>query len=429
MNLRQLLLFSIIVFSCFVPTTQANAQFWKNWFHKEEKRHFPPKAKKKSEETPAVSKKKRKVVEYPASKIKSRYRVDILVPLFLDDLVKGGKAIKGRLPESTLTGVNFYEGVKLAADTLSALGYHIDLYIHDISDKKTSAEALIKDGTLLNADLIIGDVQSNQIPALASFAKENEINFISAVSPSDAEINNNLFFTMLQPTLQKHVERINAAALKKFPKRDVLLLYRTNNPVDSLAAFYALQDEDRDFKRVLLNRSLPFNEVSRLIDSNSINVMVIPILDNDYAESILQQLSLSFPAYQFEVYGMPSWKYINSLRKADAYPNIAVYFTSPFYYDMTTPAAQSLAGRYRKQFEGRMSEMVFRGYETFYWFSYLLNRYGTVYNTRQSDHSAAPFTKFEIKLQWNKQQEMLYNENEHLDLYRFQSGSFLIQSL
>jgi len=126
---------------------------------------------------------------------------------------------------------------------------------------------------------------------------------------------------------------------------------------------------------------------------------------------------------------MPSWKYINSLRKADAYPNIAVYFTSPFYYDMTTPAAQSLASRYRKQFDGRMSEMVFRGYETFYWYAYLLNRYGTVYNTRQSDNSAAPFTKFEIKLQWNKQQEMLYNENERLDLYRFQSGSFLIQSL
>ncbi len=73
--------------------------------------------------------------------------------------------------------------------------------------------------------------------------------------------------------------------------------------------------------------------------------------------------------------------------------------------------------------------MVFRGYETFYWYAYLLNRYGTVYNTRQSDNSAAPFTKFDIKLQWNKQQEMLYNENERLDLYRFQSGSFLIQSL
>ena len=67
--------------------------------------------------------------------------------------------------------------------------------------------------------------------------------------------------------------------------------------------------------------------------------------------------------------------------------------------------------------------------EALYWYAYLLQKYGTVYNARLSDNATAPFTKFEVKPQWDAQPNLLYNENEHLYLYRYQSGSFLVNSL
>ncbi len=52
----------------------------------------------------------------------------------------------------------------------------------------------------------------------------------------------------------------------------------------------------------------------KLIDTAKPNVIIIPILDNDHADSILKALSTYFPATHFEVYGMPSWNNIASLQ-------------------------------------------------------------------------------------------------------------------
>lgn len=425
----------LFILSCILlgAPQQSKAQFWKKLFGTEEKKKSKKKPATKPKEKPAVEagKKKRKTLEYPASKVKTRYRIDVLVPLYLDELVQNNKVtFKDRkVPEKAVTGLSFYEGIKLASDTLTALGYNADIFIHDITQKGLSPEELVKSSALNESDLIIGALQSSQIKEIADFAKKNQINFISAISPSAADVKDNLYFTMLQPTLEKHCERIKEAAVKKHGNKNILLLYRTNNSVDSVAAGYTLQNDEKTFHKILWNKAPKRSELEHLFDSSKENVIIMPVVDNSFAESIVQQLSSWFPEHRFEIYGMPSWKFISTLRKSEAYPNIAVYFTSPFYYDLTTSAAQTLASNHRKQFGGRMGEMVFRGYEVLCWYAYLLQRYGTIYNARQSDNKAAPFTKFEIKPQWNQQQHFLYQENEHLYIYRYQSGSFVVNAL
>ena len=428
MKLRSAFIF-LALFMFAIPE-QTHAQFWKKWFKKEERRKPKTIQKHKEKHPETTSKKKRKNLEYPHSKIKSRYRIDVMVPLYLDEIVKNNKVVyKDKLPEKAVTGVNFYEGIKLAADTLTNLGYHVDIFIHDVTQKGLSPEELVQGNVLSESDLLIGALQSSQIPVVAKFAKQNNVNFISVISPSDADIKDNMFFTMLQPTLEKHCERIKEAAFRKYSDQNIFLFYRTNNSVDSVAASYFLSDDEQTFRKVSLNKPLQKNQVKPLFDSTERNVILIPVVDNNYAETVLQQLYSWFPQYKFEVFGMPSWKFINSLRKTDAYPNVGVNFTSPFYYDLTTSSAQALAASYKKQFSGRLGEMTFRGYEVLYWYAYLLQKYGTVYNSRQRDNAAATFTKFDIRPQWNKQQDFLYNENEHLYLYRYQSGSFFINNL
>lgn len=427
--------FFLFILSCILlgAPQQSKAQFWKKLFGTEEKKKSKGKPATKPKEKPSTeaTRKKRKTLEYPASKVKTRYRIDILVPLYLDELVENNKVtFKDRkVPEKAITGLSFYEGIQLASDTLTTLGYNADIFIHDITQKGLSTEELVKGSVLKESDLIIGALQSGQIKDIAEFAKKNQINFISAISPSDAGIKDNLYFTMLQPTLEKHCERIKDAAFRKHGNKNTLLLYRTSNSVDSVAAGYTLQNDEKTFQKILWNKTPRKSEIEPFLDSTKENVIIMPAVDNSFAESVLQQLSSWFPEHRFEVYGMPSWKFISTLKKPDAYPNIGVHFTSPFYYDLTTSAAQTLAASHKKQFGGRMGEMVFRGYEVLCWYAYLLQRYGTIYNARQSDNKAAPFTKFEIKPQWNQQQNFLYHENENLYIYRYQSGSFVVNPL
>jgi hypothetical protein len=118
---------------------------------------------------------------------------------------------------------------------------------------------------------------------------------------------------------------------------------------------------------------------------------------------------------------------MSSLKKAGPYPNMAIYVSTPFHYDASTPAAQSLAARYKKAFNvGRPPEMVYRGYETLYWFSFLLDKYGTIFNTKIGDNVVAPFTKFDIKAKWDKENNLFYLENLHLYWYRYLDGSFTV---
>jgi hypothetical protein len=44
-----------------------------------------------------------------------------------------------------------------------------------------------------------------------------------------------------------------------------------------------------------------------------------------------------------------------------------------------------------------------------------------------SDNGAAPFTRFEIKPQWTTDNDLLYNENMHVYLYRYQGGSYMVE--
>jgi hypothetical protein len=427
MNRCKIFLFLLLISN--LAARNADAQIWKKWFEKEEKRKPRPKPvqpQKKPVEIPKVKKKTQ--VEFPPTKIKTRYRIDVLLPLHLDELVKDNKPqFKDKLPEKYSSSLGFYQGVKLAADTLSSLGYHADVYIHDISENGSSPDSLIQAGLLAETDLIIGALQTYQLPSMAAFAKKNGVNFISVLSPSDADIKNNQFLTVFLPTLKTHVEKIKGAMLKQYPEKKITTLYRTNNSLDSQAYVFSAINEDKRFSKFVHNSWLKKEQLERIFDSTTINVVYIPIVDYNYAESIFQQLNLWFPRYKFEIFGMPSWKSINSIRKTESIPDIAVTYSNPFNYNIASSFTQSINSEYKKEFGGKPNEMVYRGYEILLWYAYLLQKYGTVFNTKVNDVNPSLFTKFEVKLQWSKTQDFLYNENEHVFLYRYQGGSFFVE--
>lgn len=410
----------------------ADAQFFKRLFgggKKPKKVEAPTQVKKKPVTKPKPSPvAKKKEPDYPETKKKLIYRVDVFAHLYLDELVKDGKpAYKGKLPDKATAGLDFYEGIKLATDTLNERGYTMEVFVHDVTSPNEAPAALIASNKLDSTDLIIGAVNTALVPTLADFAAKKKINFVSALSPSDAGIKNNPYFILLQPTLQTHCEWISQAVASKYKNATPVLFFRTSISVDSSALAY-LNLTEGAVKKVLCN-TLPSKEKLRpLFDSTRKNVVIAAILDATYAESLLEQLHSMFPEYDFEVYGMPSWKGMAGLKKADAFPNVAAYISAPYYFDISTPIGQSIATNYKRDAGGsKPGDMVFRGYETMYWYAYLLYKYGTIFNEKFSDNAAAPFTRFEIKLKKDKNDKVLYQENKHILLYRYQSSSFMVE--
>jgi ABC-type branched-subunit amino acid transport system substrate-binding protein len=387
-------------------------------------------AREPRREEPKPKPKKKFEVEYPRTTMKDVYRIDILVPLYLDELVKNNKpAYKGKVPEKAASGLDFYQGISLAVDTLNYKGYKLDVHVHDITGATGNIKALIAKGTLDSSDLIIGAVQSSDIAPVAAIAEKRNINFISALSPSDAGVTNNPFFTLIQPRLQTHCEWIMRKIAEKYHKEQITVLYRTTVPADENAFSYITNIlEENNLRKVNCSKEPDSAQLAKAFDSTELNVVIMPVVDDKYAESLIKRLYAYFPGYKFAVYGMPSWKTMSGIRKPESFPNVAVYFTAPFYFDPTTSGSMLLYTSYQNKFNGKPGEMVYRGFETLYWYATLLRDHGTVFNPEMKNNDKAPFTKFEIKTNIDKKKEVvLFNENQHLYLYRYQSSSYMIE--
>jgi hypothetical protein len=367
---------------------------------------------------------------YPESKIKSRYRIDIIIPLYLDELVQDNKlTFTGKIPDKAQAGINFYQGIKLAADTLKTIGYTADIYVHDLNATCVSLDQLIASDSFGNSDLIIGFVPAQQVTALATYAAKKQINFVSAFSPSDANIHDNPYFILLNPTLQTNCASIVKSALKLQPNGRILLYKHSRSSNDSNAYNYIVdQSKASDFTEVDCNQLPDSATLASLLDNINTNIILMPILDVAYADKLVQQLHRSFPKYKFEIFGMPSWKSLTTNRRMmDWGGHIGINITQAYYFDPSVSVGQQFATAYRNAYGTQASEIAFRGFELVYWMTDLLQKYGTLFNDKTEDDGMAIFTRFDLKPKLDKAQRFLYIENKHLYLYHYQAGATLVQ--
>lgn len=425
--MRKLFFFLAILTLSSSAALPVQAQFWKKIFGSKEDRHQTKDDEERAEEDRPSRKEPSLIFRYPESEKKDRYRIDLLLPLHLDEMVEGDRPqFRGRVPEKISSAMEFYQGAKIAADSLGSMGLSLDIHVQDIASGNTPPHALIESAGLDTSALIVGFVQSTHIDPLARFSRERNINFVSALSPSDAGVIENPFFTLIQPTLKTHCEELAARMKRSHRKLSPILYYRTSRPVDKEAQRYLTGALPHSTRRVQVNQMPAIQELEPLLDPQSVNVMVMGIMDPSYAESLMRQLSDSFPDYDFEVYGMPSWKGMNSLKQANAYPNLAINMTSPFHYDTSTPLAIEIARKYQDQFGGIPSEFVFRGYELVFWFGQLLNKYGSVYNSQVQDKQESPITGFDLRLNKDDLGKPIYVENKKLYLFRYQGSTYTV---
>jgi hypothetical protein len=420
----------LIVLACsFCSAPAAHAQFWKKIFKKEHRKKDKEREKHKKEQAPAhIFSPKKETPQYPSPVKKGTYRIDVLLPLHLNQLVQNGKAVYKRQPDYVLPTIHFYEGLKIAADTLNGLGYKIDLYVHDITDPADNIPHLLSDTSFAHTDLVIGLLQSENIPAIAAFAKANHVNFLSALSPSDAGIEDNPYFILVQPTLSTHIQQLTEYALDKYRRQPKFLFYKKNTGVQK-EAHTQLEDalKGLNITSVDCSKALPPKDsLIKLFDSTVTNVVFMNIFSPSLVEPVLKTLAGLGPSYRFAIFGMPSWKVLPGLSQPGYYGTLSIFYTNPFYFERNSRPGTWLNAVYKDQHGAAAPEMAFRGYETLYWMVSLLEKYGSPFNKDIDDISAAPFTRYKIKDKWSEQNDFLYMENQHLNIFKYQNGYFTV---
>lgn len=412
---------------CLLSFQSTYAQFW---VKEKPKPKSTAKPIHKASITAAAKPIKKKIFEYPQSTKKDKYRIDILATLYFDELVENGKPrYYGKVPEKASTSLSFCEGAQLAIDTLNTMGYKTDIYIHDVSNT-AAADKLIRDNNFQSTDLIIGFISSTQIKPWADFALKNQINFVSAFSPSDAEIKNNPYFVIINPSLQSHCEKIiESIKSEHIDDKPLVVLKRNSISIDSTAFSYLKDSLNLKSSSIIdiSKAQIDSATLASMLEEDKENILLIPIMDYQYAEESIQLLKKYFPAYKFKIYGMPTWKALCTNKKMiDLGDKFSIVLSKPYNFEQETQPMKELNDAYAFKYNGKPNELTYRGYELSFWFVDLVNKYGAVFNDKTKDLSMAPFTKFKLEPNMSKQGAINYIENKYLYLIKYQNGLFFI---
>lgn len=353
-------------------------------------------------------------------------KVAVFAPLYLDSVFSGDsyKLGKNNLPKYILPGLDFYNGVLLAIDSLNTEKAPVEVLIYDTKSSYPPIDQITAAPEIQDANLLIASFNNrNEIKPLADFAREKNILLISSTYPNDGGITENPFFVLLNPTLTAHIESVYAFLHRTYPLENILLFRRKGIAEDMIqSVLYSLNKKTSGLplklKTVVLPDSFSTKQVTDYLDSTRKNIVVCATLNETFGIGLSKALSIS-KNYRSIAVGMPTWDALHDISNG-----LEVAYTTPYNFTRQDRLSILLSEKYRAKYAGRASDMVWKGFESMYRFTRLLLKYGNHFNSHLSDKEYRLFNDFDIQ-PVSTHIEMPstdYLENKKLYLIRKQDG-------
>lgn len=349
----------------------------------------------------------------PTPAVQERKTILVFIPLEIDAAFNGPDYILGNnnLPKTMLPGLDFYNGVLMAIDSLKKINTSFDIRIIDAKQKNISLATLLTDTSVQKTSLIISAI-TNRVDTklIADFALANQTPMISAVLPNDAGVTNNPFFTVLNPTLKTQCEAIYNYIQAYFSKNTILYLKKKGPTEDYIQSIIvdSKSKTAKSFLNIEVEESIVFSDLEPYLDSTKQNILLCGSLKESFGAAVVKILN-EHPAYKSTVMGMPTWDGEKSVNAT----NIEIIYASPYYFNGNEMLLKQLTTAYKAKYLGRPSDQFFKGYESMLYFANtLLSKQTTVFNSIK----LLPVYNADNKSQVD------YQENKNLYFFRKQNG-------
>ena len=307
-----------------------------------------------------------------------RYHIAVFLPLYLDSAydASGAYRFDQGFPKYLNPGLEFYEGLELAMDSLRKKNESVDITVYDTRSITKSLQQMLEEPAFSKMQLIIGHVNVSELRILANAAKNREIPFINVNFPNDGGITNNPEFVILNSTLLAHCEAIYKFMQRNWATADIFYVRRATQDDDRLRSYYAEIEKNTPsaslhMKYINFDNNRDFNGMISSMDSNRKTVILVGSLDENFGKAVCAKLAPFNKSYQMKIIGMPTWDAITDFN-APVYAEEQIYYTTPFYINPADSLVISIQQYFKTRFYSRPSDMVYRGYETVLHFGQLL---------------------------------------------------------
>ncbi len=355
-------------------------------------------------------------------------KIAVFLPLYLDSAFDAAGNFKpGKTwPAYATQGMEFYEGMQAAIDSLNREKIEVEIRVYDSRSLSEKPETIANSAALDNTSLIIGLVNVNEASLLARIAQQKNIPFVNANLPNEAGISANPYYTILNPTLQTHVTGLYKFLQKNYALSPIIYFKKKGAVEDRLKNGFMEAERSSasvplKMKTINLDDSISNDQLKMFFDTSKQNVCIIGSLDLNYGLALMQQLISLGKAYRITVIGMPTWEQAD-LTKA-IYKGIEVVYSNPMYINPENKTIQQLQNHFRNRYFMRASENVYRGFESIYYYSKLLQSGSAALQENQVRQPQTPIGQYMIVPVTNKKTGQIdYYENKKLYFIRKQDG-------
>ncbi|MBS1621924.1 MAG: amino acid ABC transporter substrate-binding protein [Bacteroidetes bacterium] len=361
----------------------------------------------------------------------SKQRIAIFAPLYLDSAfdAAGNFRFSGDIPRYINPGLEFYEGVQYALDSLAHEGAQLEIFIFDTRAAGKNLKQQLEEAKNDSVQLILGYTATvNELQQMAFSAQETKVPFVNINLPNDGGVYDNPYLILLNSTLKTHIEAIYRYIQKYFPLNELVVFRKKGQLEDLIHSYFSDAGKNTlgvplKFKNVELPDSFTVNQLTAHLDSNRNSLCIAGSLDENFSKRLAQQLAGVGARYPVTLMGMPTFDNISSEFAKKEFKGLKIIYSTPFYNPRTDTVSKKIVNWFNTKMFARPSDMVMRGYEATWRFANLLLRYKNDLESNISRKEFNVIRDIDIQPVINKKTMALdYFENKKLFFIKMQDG-------
>lgn len=326
-------------------------------------------------------------------------KVAVFAPVYLDSAFEAQEYKHGNnaLPRIILPGLEFYNGMMLAVDSLNAERQQLEVYFYDTKSIHEPLEKVLNKEEMKQVSLIIASFNTRaEIKSMAAFAQQQKIPLISMTYPNDGGLTRNPYFALVNPTLNTHIEALYKYMHRNYPTEPIVLFKRKGATENMIARTIAEMNSKTPalplkIRTVELSDTFSTGHVLQQLDSSRQNVVFCSSLNETFGTNLVKAIA-SAKSYKTVTIGMPTWDAIRDLGK-----DAEIIYSTPYNYSRTDKLGQYINTTYRSKYIGRPSDMVYKGFEAMYHFGRLLLKHQDRLLNNLSDKDFKLFNDFDFQ--------------------------------
>ncbi len=366
----------------------------------------------------------------PRSEIKSEYNVVLVAPFDARDFQTTSDRISSRMSRM----LEFYAGAKLAWQR-NTTGIDINFSVIDSKKDPKFLENFSNDPSLIEADVIIGPYFTDELLAMAKFAKERHKVILSPWNTTSL-VEDNPFYMQLRPNLKMHADALTHFIRDHHRGEEILLMCKRDDR-DSITLTYfeganlkyAMGDTSTQFTQMKIDAvSDPAlsEQLILMIEEQGLRTFAVPNWsDQPFVISALAKINFAKADHDVTVYGLPQWM---SMSKMDYnyYENLNVHVSTESPLKFESDAARKLKRDFFNRFGTLPSPEAYYGQDVMMLVSELLKENGTLITVGLDAENYQGDHRFEfVSIFGEDGEQVSHHENQYIQIVKFEDFQFV----